>query len=81
MTLFRGIIGARIGLRLNQIPNLPFFDNRTILMSLIKALSCPDLTSNWHLFIPGKRGRYCPIMGIIWGSIWAYFGKWRFLNG
>jgi hypothetical protein len=46
-------------------------------MALIKALSCPVLTSNGHLFIPGKKGpkkgHYGPIMGIIWGLIWAYF--------
>jgi hypothetical protein len=48
-------------------------------MNLIKALSCPDLTSNGHLSLSGKKvpkkGHYRPIMGIIWGSILAYFAK------
>jgi hypothetical protein len=75
MILFWGTIGAQLGPRFNPSPNKPYFGNLTILMSLIKAFSCPDLTSNRHLFIPGKRGRKKAITGRLWALYGAQFGR------
>jgi len=71
---------ARIGLRFKTSPNQPYFGNRAKYDVLIEADSGPFPDQNGHLTIPGKKGRkkrvYGLLMGIIWGSIWAYFCEW-----
>jgi hypothetical protein len=43
-------------------------------MDRIKALSCPDLTSNGHLFLSGKRGRKKATIARLWALYGAQFG-------
>ena len=68
---------ARIGLLLKTSPNKPYFGNRTNLMNLIKAISCPDLTSNGFSIDPGKRCQKKAIRGRLWALYRAQF--WRIL--
>ena len=74
---FLGARKARIGLRFKTSPYGPYFGKRTNFLVHIKALSSPFPDQNGCLHDPGKRGcrmgRYCPGMGMIWGSILAYF--------
>ena len=44
-------------------------------MSLIKAISCPDLTPNRHSTIPGKRGRKKAAIARLWALYGAQFGR------
>jgi hypothetical protein len=39
-------------------------------MVLIKAISCPDLTANGHLTIPGKKAQKKATIG----QYWALYG-------
>ena len=76
MTLFWDTIEAQIGLRFNPSPNKPYFCNRTILIDLIKAISCPDLTLNRQFVtIPGKTGRKKAAIGRLWALYGAQFGR------
>jgi len=68
-------IRARIGLRLKTSPNKPYFGNRTNLIDLVKADSCPDLTSNGHLTPPKKRGRRNASMAHLQALYGAQFGR------
>jgi len=64
---------ARIGLRFKITSNKAYFGNRANLIGLIKADSCPDLTSNRHLTHPEKRGRKNASMGLLWVLCGAQF--------